>query len=126
MGTSFRYADATGLTVNLPTVFGQLATFTAYAIVAKVQGSDGLSVSQAVTSLSLINLMITPLSSLLLAIPDTFASMGCLDRIQEFLRHTKRLGKSLMLPHLFYQALLNDFFLRFPLPVLPDKCDSMK
>lgn len=114
-GTSLRYSD-TRLIVNLPTVFGQLATFTAYAIVAKVQGSDGLSVPQAVTSLSLINLIINPLSSLLLAIPDTFASMGCLDRIQEFLRHTKHLGKSLMLPHSFYHLLFNGFFLRFRSP----------
>ncbi|CAI7591777.1 unnamed protein product [Penicillium manginii] len=61
--------------------------------VAKIEGSDGIFVAQAVTSLSLINLMIFPLSSLLLAIPDTFASMGCLDRIQDFLRHSKRLDK---------------------------------
>lgn len=83
------------LPVNLPSIFGQLATFAAYAIVAKIQGSEGLSVSQAVTSLSLINLMIEPLSILLLAIPDTFASIGCLDRIQDFLRHNKRPGKYL-------------------------------
>lgn len=83
----------------MPNVFGQLATFAAYAIVAKIQGSDGIFVAQAVTSLSLINLMIFPLSSLLLAIPDTFASMGCLDRIQDFLRHSKRLGNYHTLLH---------------------------
>ncbi|KAJ5591589.1 multidrug resistance-associated protein [Penicillium hispanicum] len=76
--------------VNLPQVIGQLATFAAYAVVAAVQGSDGLSVSQAITSLSLISLIVNPLSYLLMAIPDTFASIGCLHRIQDFLRNPAR------------------------------------
>lgn len=59
-----------------------------------VQGSDGLKVSQAITSLSLVNLLVTPLSNLLLAIPDTFASIGCLNRIQNFLRQPNRPGES--------------------------------
>ncbi|KAH8702423.1 multidrug resistance-associated protein [Talaromyces proteolyticus] len=77
--------------INLPPIVGQLSTFAGYAIVAMVQGSGGLSVSQAITSLSLINLLITPLCSLLLAIPDTFASIGCLHRIQDFLSQPNRL-----------------------------------
>jgi hypothetical protein len=60
---------------------------------ALLQGSGGLAVNKAVTSLSLISLMITPLSYLLMAIPDTFASTGCLDRIQDFLKSPIRLGK---------------------------------
>ncbi|RAQ73309.1 ABC transporter, partial [Aspergillus flavus] len=76
--------------VNLPTIVGQLTTFAGYAIVAMVQGSGGLKVSQAITSLSLVNLLVTPLSNLLLAIPDTFASIGCLNRIQEFLKQPNR------------------------------------
>lgn len=80
--------------MNLPTIVGQLATFAGYAIVAMVQGSGGLKVSQAITSLSLVNLLVTPLSNLLLAIPDTFASIGCLNRIQEFLKQPNRPGES--------------------------------
>ncbi|RAO71528.1 uncharacterized protein BHQ10_007540 [Talaromyces amestolkiae] len=76
--------------INLPPIVGQLSTFAGYAIVAKVQGSGNLSVSQAITSLSLINLLITPLCSLLLAIPDTFASIACLHRIQNFLSQPNR------------------------------------
>ncbi|KAJ6139125.1 hypothetical protein N7471_005611 [Penicillium samsonianum] len=72
--------------INLPRIIAQFATFATYAVVAKVQGSDGLSVSQATTALSLINLLITPLIHLLLAVPDTFASIGCLYRVQDFLR----------------------------------------
>ncbi|GFF44547.1 hypothetical protein IFM46972_07580 [Aspergillus udagawae] len=79
--------------INSPIIIGQLATLAAYAIVALLQGSGGLAVNQAITSLSLISLMITPLSYLLLAIPDTFASIGCLHRIQDFLKNQNRLEK---------------------------------
>ncbi|RAL15989.1 uncharacterized protein BO97DRAFT_178622 [Aspergillus homomorphus CBS 101889] len=79
--------------INLPSNVGQLATFAAYGIVAAVQGSGGLHVSQAITSLSLVNLLVTPLQYLLIAIPDTFASIGCLHRIQDFLRQPNRLGE---------------------------------
>ncbi|CAG8303457.1 unnamed protein product [Penicillium salamii] len=79
--------------VNSPIIVGQLVTFAAYAILSLVQGSGGLPVSKAITSLSLISLMITPLSYLLMAIPDTYASIGCLDRIQEFLMSPSRLDK---------------------------------
>ncbi|PYH92309.1 multidrug resistance-associated protein [Aspergillus ellipticus CBS 707.79] len=79
--------------VNLPQIVGQLGTFAAYAIVAKVQGSGGLSVSQAITSLSLINLLIDPLRMLMHSIPATFSSMGCLHRVEDFLRHPNRLEK---------------------------------
>ncbi|KAF7713845.1 Uncharacterized protein PECH_000838 [Penicillium ucsense] len=65
---------------------GQLVTLAAYAIWALLQGSASLAVSQAVSSLSLISLMITPLSELLMAIPDTYSSIGCLNRIQDFLK----------------------------------------
>ncbi|KAK3369714.1 putative ABC transporter [Lasiosphaeria ovina] len=72
--------------VNLPLIVGQFVAFAAYAIVAKIQGSSNLSVTQAITSLSLINLLLLPLRDLLFAIPDTFSAIGCLQRIQEFLR----------------------------------------
>lgn len=71
--------------VNSPIIFGQLVTLAAYAILALLQGSGGLAVNEAITSLSLRSLMITPLSYLLMAIPDTYASVGCLNRIQDFL-----------------------------------------
>jgi hypothetical protein len=79
--------------VNLPLAVAQLATFATYGIVAKVQGSGGFSVSQATTALSLINLLIAPTMQLLLAIPDTYASIGCLDRIQDFLRQPNLVGE---------------------------------
>jgi ATP-binding cassette subfamily C (CFTR/MRP) protein 1 len=77
-------------------------TLAAYAILALLQGSGGLAVNEAITSLSLISLMITPLSYLLMAIPDTYASVGCLNRIQDFLMNPSRLGK--------YSSSLSMFF----------------
>lgn len=69
-------------------------TLADYAILAFLQGSGGLAVNKAITSLSLINLMITPLTYLLMAIPDAYASIGCLNRIQDFLKTPGRLGTS--------------------------------
>lgn len=79
--------------VNSPIIIGQLITLAAYAILAMLQGSRSLVVSQAITSLSLISLMITPLSYLLMAIPDAYSSLGCLHRIQDFLRSPGHSGK---------------------------------
>ncbi|KAJ5285483.1 ABC transporter [Penicillium chrysogenum] len=79
--------------VNSPIIVGQLVTLAAYAILALLQGSGGLAVNEAITSLSLISLMITPLSYLLMAIPDTYASVGCLNRIQDFLMNPSRLDQ---------------------------------
>jgi ABC-type multidrug transport system fused ATPase/permease subunit len=73
------------LTVNAPVFLGQFAIFAAYGIAAHLRGTGGLSVSEAVTALSLVNLLLTPLQELVYAIPETFSSMSCLRRIQEFL-----------------------------------------
>jgi ATP-binding cassette, subfamily C (CFTR/MRP), member 1 len=79
------------LEVNLPQILSQFFTFAAFAIVAKVQGSSSLSISQAITSLSILTLLSTPLSGLLIAIPQGIAALGCFQRIQEFLLGEPRL-----------------------------------
>ena len=61
------------------------ATFGIYAIQAAIRGSESLNTVQAFTSLALISLVSHPASRLLSAIPNTAASIGCFDRIQEFL-----------------------------------------
>ncbi|KNG80251.1 hypothetical protein ANOM_010973 [Aspergillus nomiae NRRL 13137] len=71
--------------VNILPIVGQLSAFAACAIVARLEGSSAFSVSQAIASLSLINLLLTPLRDLLFAIPDAFLSIECLDRVQNFL-----------------------------------------
>lgn len=77
-------------TVNLPGTFNSLFVFTAYAIVALVQGGNGLSVSQAITSLAALNLLAAPLGNLLYAIPQGWAALGCFGRIQGFLLEASR------------------------------------
>ncbi|KUI53472.1 Multidrug resistance-associated protein 1 [Cytospora mali] len=76
--------------VNLPETFNAFFIFTAYAIVSQLQGSSGLSVSQAMTSLAALNLLAAPLGNLLYSIPQGWAALGCFERIQEFLLETPR------------------------------------
>lgn len=76
--------------VNLPQIFSQILTFAAFAIVAKVQRSNTLSVSVAITSLSILTLLATPLAHLLYALPQGVAALGCFQRIQSFLLEEAR------------------------------------
>ena len=75
---------------------GQLSAFAACAIVARLEGSSAFSVSQAIASLSLINLLLTPLRDLLFAIPDAFLSIECLDRVQNFLTQEPQNDKGMI------------------------------
>jgi ATP-binding cassette subfamily C (CFTR/MRP) protein 1 len=53
-------------------------------------------VSQAITSLAALNLLTPPLSSLLYAIPQGWAALGCFARIQEFLQQVSRTEQRLV------------------------------
>lgn len=70
---------------NIPYVLSPAATFSVYAIQAYLTGRDSLNIVQAFTSLALISLVSDPASRLLHAIPNVASSLGCSDRIQEFL-----------------------------------------
>ncbi|KAB8217223.1 P-loop containing nucleoside triphosphate hydrolase protein [Aspergillus novoparasiticus] len=82
--------------VNLPLILGQLSAFAAYANAARLEGSSVFSVSQAITSLSLINLLLIPLHDLLFAIPNAFSSIGCLDRVQDSLTRKSQNDKRMV------------------------------
>ncbi|KAJ6785512.1 hypothetical protein PWT90_03803 [Aphanocladium album] len=71
--------------LNLPATYGQLVTFAAFAIVARIQQSDEFTLSKAISSLSILNVLMEPLQQLLLCIPQTYAALGCFERIQTFL-----------------------------------------
>ncbi|KAH6646791.1 ABC transporter type 1, transmembrane domain-containing protein, partial [Truncatella angustata] len=71
--------------VNLPQIVSTLAIFMTYAIVAKLQGSQGMQVSQAITSLAALNLLSVPLATLVWGIPVGWAALRCFSRVQEFL-----------------------------------------
>lgn len=74
--------------VNVPEIVARLLLFGAYAIVAHINGTDTLSVSQAISSLALIFLVSKPLSDILVAIPQGWSALGCFQRIQSFLNDT--------------------------------------
>ncbi|KAK5653919.1 hypothetical protein OQA88_7844 [Cercophora sp. LCS_1] len=71
--------------LNVPTAFSQFFTFAAFAVVAKLQGTASFSVTQAVTSLSILEVLMGPLAVLIYAIPQAYAALGCFHRIEEFL-----------------------------------------
>lgn len=66
-------------------MFNSFVIFAAYAITAQLQGENGFSVSQAITSLAALNLLSATLGNLLFSIPQGWAALGCFTRIQEFL-----------------------------------------
>jgi ATP-binding cassette subfamily C (CFTR/MRP) protein 1 len=69
----------------MPVVLAPAATFAVYAIQAHIRGSTSLDTVKTFTSLALIALVSHPASRLLCAIPNVASSLGCFQRIQEFL-----------------------------------------
>jgi ATP-binding cassette subfamily C (CFTR/MRP) protein 1 len=55
-------------------------TFIVYAIKARVDGSAGLDISQAFTSMALLNLVTTPTAKLLTIMPLWAQALGCFER----------------------------------------------
>ncbi|KAK0644149.1 ABC transporter [Cercophora newfieldiana] len=72
-----------------PTLLLPVVVFTVYAIAQKLSGGDQIDVASAFTSLSLLNILITPVMDLITSIPNLTAAMACLDRIQAFLLKEK-------------------------------------
>jgi ATP-binding cassette, subfamily C (CFTR/MRP), member 1 len=56
----------------------------------KISGGEQFDVVKAFTSLSLINILIDPVSELVMAVTNMASALSCLDRIQEFLVKDKR------------------------------------
>lgn len=69
----------------------QAVTFGAYAIAAKISGRDNFSTAQAITAISILNVMMMPLANLLGNIPTSFSVFGCFKRIQDFLLLEERI-----------------------------------
>ncbi len=62
-----------------------VATFGAYAIISKITGGDPFSASQAITVLSILDVLLVPLSELSGTLPRSFGTVACFKRIQDFL-----------------------------------------
>ncbi|KAI1128414.1 ABC transporter [Nemania abortiva] len=86
------------LVQNVPWALAPPLTFIVYAAQAITQGKPSIGTTQAFTSLSIITLLTNPAAKLLSAIPSTAASLGCLDRIQNFLTAASKTDERIMLP----------------------------
>jgi ABC-type multidrug transport system fused ATPase/permease subunit len=74
-------------------------TFGAYAIAAKLSNGEPFSAAQAITALSILSVMMDPLSSLLGSIPGSFSVFGCFKRVEEFLKLEERVDRRLIHGH---------------------------
>ncbi|KAK8001086.1 multidrug resistance-associated [Apiospora marii] len=87
----YRRLHALNITlVNMPTIFAGLSLFATYAIVARINGTEGMSVSQAITSMAAMMVLAQPLIMILYAIPFGWSALSCFTRIQEFLNAESR------------------------------------
>lgn len=74
-------------------------TFTVYAIAEKVSGGSQFNVAQAFTSLSLLNLLVTPVMDLTNSWTTLSSALACLDRIQAFLLKENREDYRILASH---------------------------
>ncbi|KAG8669721.1 hypothetical protein FPOAC2_09062 [Fusarium poae] len=68
-------------------------TFGAYAIAAKLGNGEPFSAAQAITALSILGVMMDPLSHLLGSIPGSFSVFGCFTRMEDFLELEERVDR---------------------------------
>ncbi|CAK7207847.1 hypothetical protein SEUCBS139899_010662 [Sporothrix eucalyptigena] len=85
-----RMQITTQLLGTAPTLLMPAVTFTVYAIAQKLSGGGQFDVSQAFTSLSLLNVLVTPVMDLTQAWTTLSSAMACLDRIQAFFLRENR------------------------------------
>lgn len=78
------------LAANCNISLTQAITFGAYAISAKISGSEPFSAAQAITALSILGVLMDPLSHLLGNLPHSFSVIGCFKRVQDFLLLAER------------------------------------
>ncbi|KAF4450880.1 hypothetical protein F53441_6057 [Fusarium austroafricanum] len=68
-------------------------TFGAYALAAKFGNGEPFSAAQAITALSILGVMMDPLSHLLGSIPGSFSVFGCFKRMEDFLNLEERIDR---------------------------------
>lgn len=78
----------------LPLVLSPLLTFVVFAALGTTSQGSTFSVSKAVTSLSILNLMNTPARRLLFSIPYGLQALGSFSRIQKFLLLDEHIASS--------------------------------
>lgn len=69
----------------IPSFWAPVTTFIVYAIKARIDGSNGLDIAQAFTSLALLDLVTTPSAKLLTIMPLWAQALSCFERLQQYL-----------------------------------------
>jgi ATP-binding cassette subfamily C (CFTR/MRP) protein 1 len=86
MAKQFRLLSVwVNVVANMAATLSPLVAFAAYVIKADLQHTPQLTTAQAFTALSILTLMMSPVSQLLSAMPIMAAGMGCLRRIHAFI-----------------------------------------
>ncbi|KAK8054682.1 hypothetical protein PG994_009749 [Apiospora phragmitis] len=94
----YRRLHALNITlVNMRTILAGLSLFARYAIVARINGTEGMSISQAITSLAGMMVLAQPLIMILYAVPFGWSALSCFTRIQEFLNEESRVDSRSLL-----------------------------
>jgi len=70
---------------TLPKLLSAPFAFALFVFSSEFFSEGGLSAARAFTTLSLLEILTTPLGKVLQSIPHTTAAFGCLDRIQQYL-----------------------------------------
>lgn len=90
----FQCSDRTlAETAVIPSIWAPVTTFIVYAIRARVDGSNGLNIAQAFTSLALLDLVTTPSAKLLTIMPLWAQALGCFERLQHYLELPPRVDR---------------------------------
>ncbi|CAD6444127.1 60b16ecd-be56-4dd7-8a73-79a1312dfe40 [Sclerotinia trifoliorum] len=89
---------ATAVTSNITTLCGPAITFVVYILIQRTKDSATLRIGQAFTSLSLISLLSTPVSEMVQSIPTFAAAVGCMERIQTYIKTKDRSDPRLTSP----------------------------
>ena len=83
---AFRRINVAKNTIGiLPQILGSVTAFTIFALVLQTDHGSQLDPATAFTALSLISLLSSPIFLFVFALPQFTASIGCFDRIQEYL-----------------------------------------
>ncbi|CAF3522690.1 unnamed protein product [Fusarium graminearum] len=95
--THFRRLMAAIIVLSQGTiVLGPFVTFALYAIILRINDDSNFTASKAFTSLSLINIIASPISVLIQSLPSFAAGLSSLSRIENFVSSTTSLdGKKL-------------------------------
>ncbi|OKL56998.1 hypothetical protein UA08_07710 [Talaromyces atroroseus] len=87
LSKSYRKLSVTNTCLtNLPNIIIPVITFAAFAL----SGQSSLNVTKAFLSLSIFSLITSPIANMIYAIPQLYSSLGCFQRIQEYLQKEPR------------------------------------